>query len=302
MTAPGQAEDEVWTVGRLLRWTTEFLTRHGSESPRLESEILLAKALDWQRVKLYMNINEEVGGLGRTLFRELVKKRAAGEPVAYLVGHKEFYSLDFEVSRDVLIPRPDTELLVMTFLELAKEIDSPLCVDVGTGSGCVAVACTKHHPSARFIAIDKSASALAVAGRNIARHGFSERIERRQGSLLEPLTAEERPGFIVSNPPYIATSEIAGLDSAVRNFEPLEALNGGPDGLELVRELLRQAAFRIGPEGTILIEVGHDQAATVQAEYARSAEWDFKGIRKDLGGNARLVILTKKNKFQSLAI
>lgn len=292
---PDQAEEEVWTVGRLLRWTTDFLTRHGSDSPRLESEILLAKALDWQRVKLYMNINEEVGGLGRATFRELVKKRSAGEPVAYLVGHKEFYSLDFEVGPDVLIPRPDTEILVMTFLELAKDLESPLCVDVGTGSGCIAVACVRHHATARFIAIDKSTKALEVAGRNIHKHGFQDRIEIRNGSLLEPLKADERPNFIISNPPYIPTSDIAGLDATVQKYEPVSALDGGPDGLLLVRELLRQSAVRIAPQGTVLMEIGHDQAAKLELEYSESAEWAFQGVRKDLGGMARVVIFQKKS-------
>lgn len=292
---PGQADEEVWTVGRLLRWTTEFLTRHGSESPRLEAEILLAKALDWQRVKLYMNINEEVGGLGRSVFRDLVKKRAAGEPVAYLVGHKEFYSLDFEVGPGVLIPRPDTEILVMTFLELAKGLESPFCVDVGTGSGCVAVACAKHHATARFIAIDKSAKALEIAGRNIARHGFQDRIELRHGSLLEPLNADERPKFIISNPPYIPTSEIPELDATVRNYEPVTALDGGPDGLVLVRELMRQAASVIDSEGSLIMEIGHDQAMKLEAEYAESAEWAFQGVRKDHGGIARVVIFQRKS-------
>ena len=292
---PDQAEEEVWTVGRLLRWTTDFLTRHGSDSPRLESEILLAKALDWQRVKLYMNINEEVGGLGRATFRELVKKRSAGEPVAYLVGHKEFYSLDFEVGPDVLIPRPDTEILVMTFLELAKDLESPLCVDVGTGSGCIAVACVRHHATARFIAIDKSTKALEVAGRNIQKHNFQERIEIRNGSLLEPLKADERPNFIISNPPYIPTLDIAGLDATVQKYEPVSALDGGPDGLLLVRELLRQAAVRIAPQGTVLMEIGHDQAAKLELEYSESAEWAFQGVRKDLGGISRVVIFQKKS-------
>ena len=292
---PDQAEEEVWTVGRLLRWTTDFLTRHGSDSPRLESEILLAKALDWQRVKLYMNINEEVGGLGRATFRELVKKRSAGEPVAYLVGHKEFYSLDFEVGPDVLIPRPDTEILVMTFLELAKDLESPLCVDVGTGSGCIAVACVRHHATARFIAIDKSTKALEIASRNIHKHSFQDRIEVRNGNLLEPLKDDERPHFIVSNPPYIPTSDIAGLDATVHKYEPVSALDGGPDGLLLVRELLRQAAVRIAPGGTVLLEIGHDQAAKLESEYSESAEWAFQGTRKDHGGIARVVIFQRKS-------
>lgn len=292
MSASG-GEEEVWTIGRLLRWTTDFLAKHGSESARLEAEILLAHALDWPRVKLYMNINEEVGGMGRARFRELVKKRTAGEPVAYLVGHKEFYSLDFEVNRDVLIPRPDTEVLVMTFQELAKGLESPLCVDVGTGSGCVAIACVKHHPTAKFISIDLSEKALAVARRNIEKHKFTERIETRQGSLLDPMKPGEQPVFIVSNPPYIPTAEIETLDKDVRDYEPVSALDGGPDGLELVRELLRQAAGVIAPEGYILIEIGHDQAIKLKAEYEGDTNWTWQGVRKDHGGIDRVVVFRK---------
>jgi len=283
-------EEEVWTIGRLLGWTTDFLKRHGCESPRLEAELLLAHALGWPRVKLYMNINEEVGSLGRSQFRDLVKKRAGGSPVAYLVGHKEFYSLDFEVSPDVLIPRPDTETLVMTFLELAKEVQEPLCVDVGTGSGCIAIACTKHHPTARFIAIDQSDQALAVAARNVQKHNFTDRIETRQGSLLGPLEPGERPRFVVSNPPYIPTADIATLDKTVRDYEPASALDGGPDGLDLVRPLVEQAIGVLESGGYLLIEVGQGQAEPLQAEFKAHPAWQAPTIRKDLAGIPRVVV------------
>lgn len=286
-------ESESWTIGRLITWTTDFLRRNGSESPRLEAEILLAHALGWPRVKLYMNINEEVGASGRTEFRKLVRKRSEGVPVAYLVGHKEFYSLDFEVSPSVLIPRPDTESLVMTFLELAKPLSQPLCVDVGTGSACIPIACAKHHPTASFVAIDKSEPAIEVARRNVAKHGLTERIDVRAGNLLEPLKPGESPDFILSNPPYVPTSEILKLERDVRDHEPHSALDGGPDGLEIVRKLVDQAAIKLKSGGKLLIEIGFDQGETVRSSYSADANWKSVELRKDLGGIPRVVVLSR---------
>jgi release factor glutamine methyltransferase len=289
----GNANPDVWTIGRLIAWTTEYLGRQGSESPRLDSEILLGHALGWPRVKLYMNINEDVGETGRSTFRDLVRKRAAGEPVAYLVGHKEFYSLDFEVSPDVLIPRPDTETLVMAFLELAKAVDDPLCVDVGTGSGCVAIACAKHHRSARFVAIDISDKAVAIARKNVEKHALGSRIEVRGGSLLDPLRPDERPAFIVSNPPYIPTKDIETLDATVRDYEPTTALDGGYDGLVTIRELANRSVDKLAPGGYLLIEIGHDQAESVEKEFGSDGRWTFQGVRKDLAGVPRVLVLKK---------
>lgn len=287
------SDADVWTIGRLIAWTTDFLRRQGSESPRLESEILLAHALGWQRVKLYMNINEEVGALGRAEFRKLVRKRSEGAPVAYLVGHKEFYSLDFEVDESVLIPRPDTETLVMTFLELAKPVQRPLCVDVGCGSGCIPVASCKHHPTARFVAIDLSEKAVHVARRNVEKHGLQERIDIRTGNLLEPLKPDETPDFIVSNPPYIPSSEIPKLDRDVREFEPLSALDGGPDGLRIVRELVDRSAVKLAGGGYLLIEIGHDQGEIVKSLFEADPRWRSVILRQDFGGVPRVVVLQK---------
>ncbi len=158
-------QDETWTIGRLLTWTTDYLRRRGSESPRLDAEVMLAYVLDWQRVQLYTHFDDEVGERSRGVFRDLVRRRAEGAPVAYLVGRKEFYSLSFEVSSDVLIPRPETEFVVVEFLASCGKIDRPRVVDVGTGSGCLAVACAQHHPSAQITAIDLSPPALELAAR-----------------------------------------------------------------------------------------------------------------------------------------
>ncbi len=286
-------EAESWTIGRLIAWTTDFLRRSGSESPRLEAEILLAHALRWPRVKLYMNINEEVGASGRTAFRNLVRGRSEGVPVAYLVGHKEFYSLDFEVSPAVLIPRSDTETLVMAFLELAKPVADPLCVDVGTGSGCVPVACAAHHPTARFVAIDISEPAAEVARRNVAKHALAERIEVRVGNLLEPLKPEESPDIILSNPPYVPSTEIPKLERNVRDYEPHSALDGGPDGLDIVRSLVDQAAAKLKSGGKLLIEIGFDQGESVRSMYLEDSNWKSVELRKDLGGIPRVIVMSR---------
>ena len=193
---------------------------------------MLAHVLDWQRVQLYTHFEEEVGERARGGFRELVRRRAEGAPVAYLVGRKEFYSLAFQVSPAVLIPRPESEFVVVEFLALTRGLESLRAVDVGTGSGCLAIASAHRHPGVRFVAIDISDQALEVARVNAARHGVADRIDFRLGNVLEPVASEEPFDAIISNPPYIATEEIARLEPGVRDYEPRTALDGGPDGLE----------------------------------------------------------------------
>src|SRR5260370_14230687 len=158
-----EGPDDRWTVGRLLTWTADYLKRRGAESPRLDAEVLLAKVLGWERVQLYTHYEEEVGERPRGAFRDLVRRRAEGMPVAYLVGRKEFYSLPLAVSPAVLIPRPDTEFVVVEFLAVTKGVEAPRAVDVGTGSGCLGLACAHPHNSAPFVAIDLSPAAIAVA-------------------------------------------------------------------------------------------------------------------------------------------
>jgi len=204
------ASSETWTIGRLLEWTKDFLDQRGVDNPRLDAEVLLAHARNCQRIELYTAFDEIAGDDVRGKFRELVSQRAQGKPVAYLVGYKEFFSLTFEITPDVLIPRPETEMLVMAVLDVAKQMRAkrPLAIaDVGTGSGCIAVAVATQLPDCRVAAIDQSPAALAVAKRNAVKHGVSERIEFIESDLFAAADAQKQFDIIVSNPPYVTEVE-----------------------------------------------------------------------------------------------
>jgi release factor glutamine methyltransferase len=209
---------ETWTIGRLLTWTTDYLKQHKSDSPRLDAEVLLAHARGCPRIQLYANFEEVADDGLRARFRELVKKRAEGMPVAYLVGKREFYSLDFKVTPDVLIPRPETEHVVIAALDFIKERsgDTTTVCDVGTGSGCIAICIAKHAATAQVTAIDISPQALAVARENAA-HGVAEKIEFVESDLFAALPAERKFDVIASNPPYITAAEYAALPAGVRD-------------------------------------------------------------------------------------
>jgi release factor glutamine methyltransferase len=255
MTTP----DEPWTIGRLLSWTVDYLSRQGAENPRLDAEVLLAAARRCRRIDLYAAYGELAGDEIRTAFRELVRRRAAGEPVAYLVGYREFYSLDFEVTPDVLIPRPETELIVVALLDQVKrrgENDASVAIaDVGTGSGILAVCAAKYLTESHITAIDVSPAALRVAERNAVNHGVAERINFVESDLLSGLPSDELFDYIVSNPPYISTTEMEQLAPDVRDHEPHIALHAGERGTSVIAPLIEQSAARIKPGGTLLIEI-----------------------------------------------
>jgi release factor glutamine methyltransferase len=286
--------DEPWTIGKLLTWTTDYLRRRGSESPRLDTEVMLAFALDWQRVQLYTHYEEQVGERARGVFRDLVRRRALGAPVAYLVGRKEFYSLSFDVSSDVLIPRPETEFLVVEFLEVSAKLDRPRVVDVGTGSGCLAVACAQHHPSAQITAIDISAPALELARKNASKHGLADRIDFRQGNLLQPVAGEAPFDVIVSNPPYIPTDQIATLEAGVRDHEPHLALDGGEDGLKVVSRLIDESILVLGSGGHLILEIGTAQEQPVRALIEAHSEFHALPTIRDLRKYPRVIRAVKQ--------
>lgn len=301
-TQPNKAAggEQAWTVGRLLNWTAEYLGKQGAMSPRLDAEVLLAHVRRCERIMLYAAFDEEADEPTRVAFRELVRRRAEGTPVAYLVGAKEFYSLSFEVTPEVLIPRPETEFLVVTALDLAKEIpapaDGPLTIaDVGTGSGAVAVCLARGLPKARVVATDISPEALQVARRNAARHGVEERIELLQSDLLAELPEQQAFHVIASNPPYISREEMAELPRDVADYEPHLALNGGQrDGAEISLRLIAEAIPRLHGGGALVLETSPMLAKRLQQHLNEHPEMTSAEVTQDLAGLARIVAARKR--------
>ena len=293
---------ESWTVGRLLKWTTDFLKERGADSPRLDAEVLLAAAKSCERIALYTAFDEVVSEEVRGKFRDLVKRRADGAPVAYLVGQREFYSLRLRVTPDVLIPRPETEFVVIAALDHLRvessNADIPQSAirnpqlrvaDVGTGSGAIAVAIARHAPQCRVTAIDVSAGSLAIARENAAKHQVAERIDFAQGDLLSPLPADRQFAVIASNPPYVSESEYAALSPQVKDHEPKQALLAGPTGTEVIERLIPQAAERLLPGGLLVLEVSPMIAGRVVELIAADGRFEPGAIVKDLAQQARVV-------------
>lgn len=249
---------EAWTIKRLLEWTSGFLKNHGSEAPRLEAEILLAHSLGCSRIELYTRFEEEPKEDQKTTFRELVKRRSKGEPVAYLTGAREFFSLEFKVNSDVLIPRPETEHLVLETVEFVKknkaQTEWRIC-DLGTGSGNIAVTLAKNIPSAQVTAIDISENALAVARKNAEKNKVADRIEFIHSDLFAAFSGGMDPfDIIVTNPPYVTESEYQKLEPMVRDFEPQLALLGGADGCAVIKRIVETAPDHLRSGGSIFLE------------------------------------------------
>ena len=281
--------DDVWTVGRLLTWTTDWLGTKGAEAPRLDAEVLLAHVRGCPRIALYTAFDTPVADAERGRFRELVKRRGEGEPVAYLVGSREFFSLPFIVTKDVLIPRPETEGLVVRTIDLLKDAAAPRIIDVGTGSGAIAVTLAKQLPRAMIVATDISPAALAVAKANAERHGVADRIEFVECDLLaDPRTAGPWD-VIVSNPPYVREDEYPALPRDVREHEPKSALVAGPTGAEIVARLAAEAAERLAPGGWLLVEIGPSTVAAAEPAIAAQPGLTAGPTLKDMAGLPRIV-------------
>lgn len=284
----------LWTIAALLKWTTEFFQSKGIESAKREAELLLAYVLKCKRIELIARFQEQPTEAERAQFRELIQRRVAGWPVAYLIGSREFYLLSFDVDPRVLIPRPDTETLVLEALNRLKPLTAPEVLDVGTGSGCIAISIAHQKNDARVTATDISPDALAVAQHNAIKHHVAERITFRQGDLFAPLTPDSRFDLIVSNPPYIAHAEFAALAPEVRDHEPRLALDGGPDGLAFYRRIAHDVGPFLKPGGSLLLEVGYTQEAAVRALLAAEPELEVGPTLKDMGGHPRVVTARKK--------
>jgi release factor glutamine methyltransferase len=280
---------DAWTVGRLLAWTADWLAARGSESPRLDAEVLLASVRGCPRIALYTAFDTVVGDAERTRFRELVRRRGEGEPVAYLVGSREFFSLPLAVGPAVLVPRPETEALVVRVLDLCRGLPAPRILDVGTGSGAIAVAVAKHLPRAAVTASDVSAAALEVARGNAARHGLADRVGFVESDLLDDPRLAGPWDAIVSNPPYVRDDEFDALPRDVRLHEPRGALVAGPTGAEVVERLVPAAAERLVPGGWLVVEIGPAVVAAAERAIAAEPRLEPGPMLKDLAGLARVV-------------
>lgn len=250
--------DEKLTIREAIARTTAYLEQKGSASPRLDAEVLLAEVLSTDRLHLYLDLERPLDGEERDQYREFVRRRAAHEPVAYIIGYKEFYALPFAVDRRVLTPRPETEQVVETALHYAKDLPEPKILDVGAGSGAIAVALARNLEHARIWATEMSAGALEVARENATRLGVAAKITYIRGDLFAGL--EETFDMIVSNPPYIPESDREAMQADVRDYEPPEALFAGGDGLDVIRRLVDEAPRHLKPDGKLLFEFGFGQA------------------------------------------
>ncbi|HEY8505231.1 MAG TPA: peptide chain release factor N(5)-glutamine methyltransferase [Gemmataceae bacterium] len=279
--------ENAWSISRLLSWTEQYLRQKGIESPRLEAQILLAHVLQVPPIQLYVRSEEPTSEETRSAFKALLKRRVEGCPVAHLVGYREFYKLRFDVSPAVLVPRPETELLVMKALELIKGRPGARVLDVGTGSGCIAVSIAHQAGAADVTATDVSPAALEVARANAARHGLGGRIRFLEGDLFGPVP-RERFDLIVSNPPYIAEDEFPLLAAEVREHDPRQALAGGLDGLSVLRPLIAQAPEHLTPGGHLLVEIGYKQEEAVRGLF-EAAGFQLLKTLKDAAGHPRVI-------------
>jgi release factor glutamine methyltransferase len=283
------SNNEPWTVGRLLQWTAVHLRDHGVENPRLDAEVLLAHARTCERIDLYAAFGEVADDGVRANFRDLIRMRTDGTPVAYLVGHREFYSLSFLVNKDVLIPRPETERLVEVVLSWAADRDDLEALDVGTGSGAIALSLLTEGAFVRCVGTDAAATALEFATRNRDSMDLGSRLELRLGTLFEPIVDGERFDVVVSNPPYIAEVDRATVQAEVAEWEPEVALFAGVDGLDMLREIVRGAPQVLRGGGLLALEVGDGQAAAVVALVEGSGAYRDARVHEDLAGKTRIV-------------
>ncbi|HXG10160.1 MAG TPA: peptide chain release factor N(5)-glutamine methyltransferase [Gemmataceae bacterium] len=282
--------EQPWTIGRLLEWTEKFLAEKGAEFPRLDAQLLLAHVLGCKKTDLYGRRFDEVASDEvRRQYRELIRRRVEGCPVAYLIGRKEFYSLEFEVGPAVLIPRPDTEWVVAECLRLARPMLEVRVVDIGTGSGAIAVAVAHQHKGAQVTAVDLSPEALAVAARNAAKHGVADRIRFLQGDLFAPIPEGERFDFVLSNPPYIAHEDLPKLPVGVRAYEPHLALDGGPGGFAVFDRLVEQARAYLRPGGYLIVEIGSPQEERARRRIESFPGYELGKTIYDSAGHPRVL-------------
>jgi release factor glutamine methyltransferase len=282
---------ETWTIRKVLTWTTQHFEKRQVDSPRLTAEVLLAHVLKVGRVRLYVDLDRPLSKEELATFRALIERRMAGEPTQYLTGVKEFYNRPFKVDARVLVPRPETELLVEASLRALPKDAPARALDVCTGSGCIAISLAAERPQASVLATDLSPDACALARENAEALGVSARVTILQGDLFAPVPEDARFQLVVSNPPYIASGEIPGLSAEVRR-EPNMALDGGKDGLSFIRRIIMEARRWLVPGGLLAMEIGETQGSAVQA-LLQAAGYEDARVEKDLERRDRLAFGTQ---------
>jgi release factor glutamine methyltransferase len=274
----------------VIQRSADFLARKGVGSPRLQVELLLAHLLGMPRMQLYLNFERVLAAAELDALRALVQRRGRREPLQYIVGSTSFCGLEIAVNPDVLIPRPETELLAeRAWAFLQKSEGDPTALDLGTGSGCLAIALAHHAPRTKIQATDASGPALELARRNAQSNQVSNRIQFHEADLFAGTPPDAAFDLIVSNPPYIPSARIATLEEEVRQFEPRNALDGGPDGQDFYRRIAAEAGARLRPEGRLMVELDADGAAATRAIFQDRA-WVLEGVEKDYQGYDRILI------------
>ena len=288
----------IWTIQKLLNWTTEYLTNKGVDSPRLSAELLLSHALGLKRIDLYTQFDQQVPQQQLDMLHGLVKRAGLHEPVAYLIGKTEFYSLELDITADCLIPRPETELLVQRAIEFLRSRSGVQYVcDLCTGSGCIAVAIAKNCPEANVTATDISSAALKVAARNVEKHRLTEHVRLLCGDLFEPIVKQldvNQFDLIVCNPPYVSTAEFEKLDKNVKDYEPVSALLAGADGMDVYRRIIKKVDEFLKPGAALMLEIGYAQGPAVKELFEQTDAFVEIKLEKDFQNNDRIVIARKK--------
>jgi release factor glutamine methyltransferase len=286
----------VWTILALIQWADERFKKGGLANPRLDAEVLLAETLGMDRVGLYTHFDQPLQPDELARFKKLILRRLRREPMAYILGKREFWSLSFKVTPDVLIPRPETEILVTEALKTLAELDGKeiSILEIGTGSGAISVALARELPAAKVVATDLSAQALALAEENALHHGVRTQIHFLQGDLFQPLTKESNFSLVITNPPYVPRGEFPSLMPEVRDFEPRMALDGGADGLDFFRRVLPRVGEFLNSGGWFLAEMGEGQDQEILKIAEKTPDLESFQSVKDLAGIKRVFKARKK--------
>jgi release factor glutamine methyltransferase len=285
------------TIAEAIQKAAMRLSAHKIENARLDAEVLLGHALGRDRAWLLIHMQDQLDDPGQRVYENYIDRRAVREPLQYITGFQEFWGLPFIVTPAVLIPRPETELVVESAIRTGKTAATPVIVDLCTGSGCIAVSLAREHPQARIFATDRSGAALDIARRNARQNGVADRIRFLEGDLFEPLSETDligRVDIIAANPPYIRRDELPTLQPEVRDFEPTMALIAGPDGTEIAERIINTAPNYLRSGGSLVLEMGMGQTDALRKIVAATGAYTEPEVLKDLAGIERVIVAKKK--------